>query len=221
MSLTGSHLLQVLQACSVQHLPVPYAAFPPLLSSDPFLLHPPHLSPHHAPHLPPPGQFVPFQTQQSRSVGSIIFLKKESLEVGSGSWAVRELVWVGRVEQELSTFSQKKRWAASLRAEAFSMESMIHKICYRHWKSIPLKKTQKSGRKIEFLQCVSYLFGGNWSMVLFPERDWRKRGETLLGSSVLLNDQFGRFCDLEVKSFWKGGISYLQVMFIERWGHRK
>ncbi|XP_060619722.2 E3 ubiquitin-protein ligase RNF38 isoform X1 [Anolis sagrei] len=57
----------MLQACSVQHLPVPYAAFPPLLSSDPFLLHPPHLSPHHAPHLPPPGQFVPFQTQQSRS----------------------------------------------------------------------------------------------------------------------------------------------------------
>ncbi|XP_063150915.1 E3 ubiquitin-protein ligase RNF38 isoform X1 [Candoia aspera] len=57
----------MLQACSVQHLPVPYAAFPPLISSDPFLLHPPHLSPHHAPHLPPPGQFVPFQTQQSRS----------------------------------------------------------------------------------------------------------------------------------------------------------
>lgn len=59
----------MLQACSVQHLPVPYAAFPPLISSDPFLLHPPHLSPHHPPHLPPPGQFVPFQTQQSRSVG--------------------------------------------------------------------------------------------------------------------------------------------------------
>nr|XP_060465295.1 E3 ubiquitin-protein ligase RNF38 isoform X3 [Panthera onca] len=57
----------MLQACSVQHLPVPYAAFPPLISSDPFLLHPPHLSPHHPPHLPPPGQFVPFQTQQSRS----------------------------------------------------------------------------------------------------------------------------------------------------------
>lgn len=61
----------MLQACSVQHLPVPYAAFPPLISSDPFLLHPPHLSPHHPPHLPPPGQFVPFQTQQSRSVGNL------------------------------------------------------------------------------------------------------------------------------------------------------
>ncbi|XP_075344787.1 E3 ubiquitin-protein ligase RNF38 isoform X2 [Mycteria americana] len=57
----------MLQACSVQHLPVPYAAFPPLISSDPFLLHPPHISPHHPPHLPPPGQFVPFQAQQSRS----------------------------------------------------------------------------------------------------------------------------------------------------------
>lgn len=62
----------MLQACSVQHLPVPYAAFPPLISSDPFLLHPSHLSPHHPPHLPPPGQFVPFQTQQSRSVGIFI-----------------------------------------------------------------------------------------------------------------------------------------------------
>ncbi|XP_051875070.1 E3 ubiquitin-protein ligase RNF38 isoform X2 [Pristis pectinata] len=57
----------MLQACSVQHLPVSYAAFPPLISSDPFILHPPHLSPHHHPHVPPPGQFVPFQTQQSRS----------------------------------------------------------------------------------------------------------------------------------------------------------
>ena len=58
----------MLQACSVQHLPVPYA-FPSLLSSDPqFLLPPPpHLSPH-PPHLPPPGPFLPFQAQQPRSV---------------------------------------------------------------------------------------------------------------------------------------------------------
>lgn len=61
-------LPQMLQACSMQHLPVPYP-FPSLLSSDPqFLLpHPPHLSPH-PPHLPTPGQFIPFQTQQPRSV---------------------------------------------------------------------------------------------------------------------------------------------------------
>uniref|UniRef100_A0A8I3NJY9 Ring finger protein 38 n=2 Tax=Canis lupus familiaris TaxID=9615 RepID=A0A8I3NJY9_CANLF len=76
----------MLQACSVQHLPVPYAAFPPLISSDPFLLHPPHLSPHHPPHLPPPGQFVPFQTQQSRSplqrIENEVELLGEHLPVG-------------------------------------------------------------------------------------------------------------------------------------------
>ncbi|XP_072260645.1 E3 ubiquitin-protein ligase RNF38 isoform X2 [Pyxicephalus adspersus] len=76
----------MLQACSVQHLPVPYAAFPPLLSSDPFLLHPPHLSPHHHAHLPPPGQFVPFQAQQSRSplqrIENEVELLSEHLPVG-------------------------------------------------------------------------------------------------------------------------------------------
>ncbi|XP_075681659.1 E3 ubiquitin-protein ligase RNF38 isoform X2 [Rhinoderma darwinii] len=76
----------MLQACSVQHLPVPYAAFPPLISSDPFLLHPPHLSPHHHAHLPPPGQFVPFQTQQSRSplqrIENEVELLGEHLPVG-------------------------------------------------------------------------------------------------------------------------------------------
>ncbi|XP_053424808.1 E3 ubiquitin-protein ligase RNF38 isoform X4 [Nycticebus coucang] len=76
----------MIQACSVQHLPVPYAAFPPLISSDPFLIHPPHLSPHHPPHLPPPGQFVPFQTQQSRSplqrIENEVELLGEHLPVG-------------------------------------------------------------------------------------------------------------------------------------------
>ncbi|NWJ03876.1 RNF38 ligase, partial [Crypturellus undulatus] len=76
----------MLQACSVQHLPVPYAAFPPLISSDPFLLHPPHLSPHHPAHLPPPGQFVPFQAQQSRSplqrIENEVELLGEHLPVG-------------------------------------------------------------------------------------------------------------------------------------------
>ncbi|KAM6303041.1 E3 ubiquitin-protein ligase RNF38 isoform 4-T6 [Podargus strigoides] len=77
---------QMLQACSVQHLPVPYAAFPPLISSDPFLLHPPRISPHHSPHLPPPGQFVPFQAQQSRSplqrIENEVELLGEHLPVG-------------------------------------------------------------------------------------------------------------------------------------------
>ncbi|XP_033890978.1 E3 ubiquitin-protein ligase RNF38 isoform X1 [Acipenser ruthenus] len=76
----------MLQACSVQHLPVPYA-FPPLISSDPFLIHPPHLS-HHPPHLPPAGQFVPFQAQQSRSplqrIENEVELLGDHLTVGGG-----------------------------------------------------------------------------------------------------------------------------------------
>ncbi|XP_053859107.1 E3 ubiquitin-protein ligase RNF38 isoform X2 [Vidua macroura] len=76
----------MLQACSVQHLPVPYAAFPPLISNDPFLLHPSHISTHHPPHLPPPGQFVPFQAQQSRSplqrIENDVELLGEHLPVG-------------------------------------------------------------------------------------------------------------------------------------------
>ncbi|KGL84519.1 RING finger protein 38, partial [Tinamus guttatus] len=90
--LSGQHLpvcsapTPMLQACSVQHLPVPYAAFPPLISSDPFLLHPPHLSPHHPPHLPAPGQFVPFQAQQARSplqrIENEVELLGEHLPVG-------------------------------------------------------------------------------------------------------------------------------------------
>lgn len=77
----------MLPACSVQHLPMPYA-FPSLLSSDtPFLLHPPHLS-HHPPHLPPPGQFLPFQTQQSRSplqrIENEVELLGDHLSVGGG-----------------------------------------------------------------------------------------------------------------------------------------
>ncbi|CAL8330981.1 unnamed protein product [Merluccius merluccius] len=84
-----SHSLPpMLQACSVQHLPVPYA-FPSLLSSDPqFLLPPPpHLSPHPA-HLPPPGPFLPFQAQQPRSplqrIENEVELLGEQLSVGGG-----------------------------------------------------------------------------------------------------------------------------------------
>ncbi|XP_024115445.1 E3 ubiquitin-protein ligase RNF38 isoform X1 [Oryzias melastigma] len=64
---TGQHYHPMLQACSMQHLPVPYA-FPQLLSSDPqFLISSaPHLS-HHPPHLPTAAQFLPFHPQQPRS----------------------------------------------------------------------------------------------------------------------------------------------------------
>lgn len=81
----------MLQACSVQHLPVPYAAFPPLISSDPFLLHPPHMSPHHPPHLPPPGQFVPFQAQQSRSVSDASYPPLHG--TGGAGWANDADTW--------------------------------------------------------------------------------------------------------------------------------
>ncbi|KAM8793546.1 E3 ubiquitin-protein ligase RNF38-like [Eudromia elegans] len=90
--LSGQHLPicsvspPMLQARSVQHLPVPYAAFPSLISNDPFLFHSPHLSPHHPPHLPPPGQFVPFQAQRSQSslqrIENEVELLGEHLPVG-------------------------------------------------------------------------------------------------------------------------------------------
>ncbi|XP_078147556.1 E3 ubiquitin-protein ligase RNF38 isoform X1 [Centroberyx gerrardi] len=90
---TGQHYHPMLQACSMQHLPVPYA-FPSLLSSDPqFLLPPPPHLAHHPPHLPPPGQFLPFQAQQPRSCVSFQPLQRienevellgEQLSVGGG-----------------------------------------------------------------------------------------------------------------------------------------
>ncbi|XP_038625579.1 E3 ubiquitin-protein ligase RNF38 isoform X2 [Tachyglossus aculeatus] len=76
----------MIQACSVQHLPVPYAAFPPIIPNEPFLYHPPHVPHHHHAHLPPPGQFVPFQAQQSRSplqrIENEVELLGEHLPVG-------------------------------------------------------------------------------------------------------------------------------------------
>uniref|UniRef100_A0A3P8PUT9 RING-type domain-containing protein n=1 Tax=Astatotilapia calliptera TaxID=8154 RepID=A0A3P8PUT9_ASTCA len=85
---TGQHYHPMIQACSVQHLPVPYA-FPSLLSSDPqFLLHPPPHMSHHPPHLATPGQFLPFQTQQPRSplqrIENEVELLGEQLSVGGG-----------------------------------------------------------------------------------------------------------------------------------------
>uniref|UniRef100_A0A3Q1KD01 RING-type domain-containing protein n=1 Tax=Anabas testudineus TaxID=64144 RepID=A0A3Q1KD01_ANATE len=82
----GQHYHPMLQACSMQHLPVPFT-FPSLLSSDPqFLIPPPHHLPHHPPHLPTPGQFLPFQTQQPRSplqrIENEVELLREQLSVG-------------------------------------------------------------------------------------------------------------------------------------------
>ncbi len=63
--------LQLIQACTMQHLPVSYQAFPPLISSEHFILHPsPPVPPHQPPHLPPLNQFVPMQPQHPRMVSS-------------------------------------------------------------------------------------------------------------------------------------------------------
>ncbi|XP_076842529.1 RING finger protein 44 isoform X5 [Brachyhypopomus gauderio] len=52
----------LIQACTMQHLPVSYQAFPPLISSEHFILHPsPPVPAHQPPHLAPLSQFVPLQ----------------------------------------------------------------------------------------------------------------------------------------------------------------
>ncbi|NWX94542.1 RNF44 protein, partial [Nothoprocta ornata] len=59
---------QLIQACAMQQLPVSYQTFPPLISSDHYILHPPPppVPPHQPPHMPPLGQFVPLQAQHPR-----------------------------------------------------------------------------------------------------------------------------------------------------------
>ncbi|KAM9413048.1 RING finger protein 44-like isoform 2-T9 [Salvelinus alpinus] len=58
----------LIQACTMQHLPVSYQAFPPLISSEHFILHPnPPGPPHHQPpHLTRLSQFLPLQRQHPR-----------------------------------------------------------------------------------------------------------------------------------------------------------
>ncbi|XP_073088654.1 RING finger protein 44 isoform X3 [Manis javanica] len=58
---------QLIQACTMQQLPVPYQAYPHLFSSDHYILHPPPPAPHPQPaHMAPLGQFVSLQTQHPR-----------------------------------------------------------------------------------------------------------------------------------------------------------
>ncbi|KAJ1060283.1 hypothetical protein K5549_004721 [Capra hircus] len=58
---------QLIQACTMQQLPVPYQAYPHLISSDHYILHPPPPAPHPQPaHMAPLGQFVSLQTQHPR-----------------------------------------------------------------------------------------------------------------------------------------------------------
>ncbi|XP_010898513.1 RING finger protein 44 isoform X2 [Esox lucius] len=57
----------LIQACTMQHLPVSYQAFPPLISSEHFLVHPtPPVPAHQPPHLTPLSQFLPLQRQHPR-----------------------------------------------------------------------------------------------------------------------------------------------------------
>ncbi|XP_075756818.1 RING finger protein 44 isoform X2 [Pelodiscus sinensis] len=55
----------LIQACAMQQLPVSYQTFPPLLSSEHYILHPP-VPPHQPPHMAPLGQFMPLQAQHPR-----------------------------------------------------------------------------------------------------------------------------------------------------------
>ncbi|XP_036080621.1 RING finger protein 44 isoform X4 [Rousettus aegyptiacus] len=58
---------QLIQACTMQQLPVPYQAYPHLISSDHYVLHPPPPAPHPQPaHMAPLGQFISLQTQHPR-----------------------------------------------------------------------------------------------------------------------------------------------------------
>lgn len=53
----------------MQQLPVPYQAYPHLISSDHYILHPPPPAPHPQPtHMAPLGQFISLQTQHPRMV---------------------------------------------------------------------------------------------------------------------------------------------------------
>ncbi|XP_055783834.1 RING finger protein 44-like isoform X2 [Salvelinus fontinalis] len=59
----------LIQACTMQHLPVSYQAFPPLISSEHFILHPNPAGPpphHQPPHLTRLSQFLPLQRQHPR-----------------------------------------------------------------------------------------------------------------------------------------------------------
>ncbi|NXU53275.1 RNF44 protein, partial [Turnix velox] len=60
----------LIQACAMQQLPVSYQTFPPIISSEHYILPPPPppVPPHQPPHMAPLGQFVPLQAQHPRMV---------------------------------------------------------------------------------------------------------------------------------------------------------
>lgn len=82
----------LIQACTMQHMPVSYQAFPPLISSEHFILHPPPpVPPHQPPHLAPLSQFVPLQPQPPRMplqrVDNEVEMRGEQHPVGGFSYS--------------------------------------------------------------------------------------------------------------------------------------
>ncbi|NXM60471.1 RNF44 protein, partial [Illadopsis cleaveri] len=69
----------LIQACAMQQLPVSYQTFPPIISSDHYILHPPPppVPPHQPPHMAPLGQFVPLQAQPLQRIDNDVDLRGE------------------------------------------------------------------------------------------------------------------------------------------------
>ncbi|KAJ6667781.1 hypothetical protein lerEdw1_016102 [Lerista edwardsae] len=82
----------LIQACAMQQLPVSYQTFPPLISSDHYILHPPPpVPPHQPPHMAPLSQFVPLQPQHPRMplqrIESEVELRGEQHSIGGFSYS--------------------------------------------------------------------------------------------------------------------------------------
>ncbi|KAH0629908.1 hypothetical protein JD844_012384, partial [Phrynosoma platyrhinos] len=82
----------LIQACAMQQLPVSYQTFPPLISSDHYILHPPPpVPPHQPPHMAPLSQFVPLQPQHPRMplqrIENEVELRGEQHPIGGFSYS--------------------------------------------------------------------------------------------------------------------------------------
>ncbi|XP_069100668.1 RING finger protein 44 isoform X1 [Pleurodeles waltl] len=80
----------LIQACTMQQLPISYQAFPPLISSEHYILHPPP-PPHQQPHMAALGQFVPLQPQHPRMplqrIENDVDLRGEQHPIGGFSYS--------------------------------------------------------------------------------------------------------------------------------------
>lgn len=70
----------------MQQLPVPYQAYPHLISSDHYILHPPPPAPPPQPtHMAPLGQFVSLQAQHPRMVSGRVRCWRGMMLEGDGA----------------------------------------------------------------------------------------------------------------------------------------